>query len=211
LLAAALDTAPGPSVVIPPPARLREIGRVRSPVCSSIVVHANAAITATLANDATMAASIKPLRTVDLESNEMYRSRGLDLLNATGSKMRRSAKEAQGEVERLYGIAKETPDANRQAELRNFADSINDAIQRQKKAGVDLQRFVTIIEGRSAGLGIGTKFDGFDRIDDGNFRASHFNMTAHEAAADFADRLPAIASAESRAADHTVGAVSGCP
>lgn|GEM_PF-3114124 len=210
MLAAALDVAPGPSVVIPPPTRLREIGRVRSSICSSIVVHANAAITTTLANDATMAASIKQLRTVDLESNEMYRSRGLDLLNATGSKMRRSAMEAQAEVELLSSIAKETPDVNRQAELRTFADSINDAIQRQKKAGVDLQRFVTIIEGRSAGLDIGTKFDGFDRIDDGNFRANHFTMTAREAAADFADRLPAIASAESRAADHTLGAVSGC-
>jgi hypothetical protein len=211
LLAALLDAAPtGPTVVIPPPASLREIGRVRSSVCASIVAHANTAIATTLANDQTIAASIKQLRSVDLESNEMYRSRGLDQLNATGSKMRRAAIDAQGEVDRLLGIAKETADPLRQAELRNFADSLADAITRQKKAGVDLQRFVTIIEGRSAGLDVGTTFQGFERIDDGNFRASHFNQTAREAAADFVERLPKIAEAESHAADHTVGAVNGC-
>jgi hypothetical protein len=211
MLAATLDAAPAsPTVVIPPPASLREIGRVRASVCASIVAHANMAIVTTLANDQTMATSIKQLRSVDLESNEMYRSRGLDQLNATGSKIRRAAIDSQAEVDRLRGIAKETADPLRQAELRNFADSLADAINRQKKAGVDLQRFVTIIEGRSAGLDVGTSFQGFERIDDGNFRANHFNQTAREAAADFVDRLPKIAEAESHAADHTVGAVNGC-
>jgi hypothetical protein len=47
MLAAALNAPPaGPTVVIPPPASLREIGRVRSPVCPGIVAHANTAVVA---------------------------------------------------------------------------------------------------------------------------------------------------------------------
>jgi len=225
LLVLALTPTPEPS---PPPmtnSPLKEIGRVRAlPACTTIVVHANSAIDWALRNDNALAVSVNHLKHVDLDANPLSRSRGLNELMGLSRVMRKQAVDAEGEVKRLREIAAASEDATRKEELKTFADALGGAIFRQKRAADDLARFVVITEGRVAKAEAHMDMQtGKDPSQDGAFKPIanapsapyspsplYLNETARDAAIEFEARIALIVADEAKAADHSIGATSGC-
>lgn len=220
-LVAAQPPAPAPSS-----GPLKEIGRVRvSAACGNIVVHANSAISSALRNDATMARTANRLRAMDLESSEMSMHRGLVELDRLAAQLHDDAIHGDGEVKRLRELADKATDPARKAELRAFADSLGGALYRQKKAAADLSGFIAYMQYHEMRTPSETeaKINGASQQDTvmrtpppppayevGMHRTETPNQMAVEAATDFETRLREIAIDESRAADHSEGAVSGC-
>ena len=149
-VAIAAATSPSPAQTTPP-TPLREIGRVRaSAACTAIVVRANSAIGATLRNDQTLSMTIGTLRKVDLDGNLFERTKGLHSLEKLGTDLRMSAAAAEGQITKLRELAAESTDEQRKNDLKSFADALGGALFRQKRIGMDVQRMVLIIEGRTS-------------------------------------------------------------
>lgn len=226
LALASADPSPAPS----PPARhtpLTEIGRVRAlPICTPIVVHANGAITTTLDNDRQLAIMTTNMRNVDFDRlNEMQRRNSIDALMKQASAIRVQSGNADGEVKKLREYAAASPDPNRKAELKAFADAIGGAIYRQKKAAVEFMRDVTIIQGREEAAearSIRARDSGMvetlaeHQISSSPLRAgvpappARYNDTMREIAAALDADTQSILTDEGTAADHSIGATSGC-
>lgn len=226
LLVLALVPSPEPSTPPVSTSPLKEIGRVRAlPACTTIAVHANSAIDSALRNDNALAVSVNRLKHADLDSNALYRSKALNELMTISRDMRKQAVEAEGEVRRLRELAGASEDATRKTELKTFADALGGAVFRQKRAADDLARYVTIVEGRVAtaeaksdmnsdgraggvnGLGRGASGPTFPPYSP---TPLNLNGTAREAAAAFEDKIQLITADEAKAADHSLGATSGC-
>ncbi len=235
LAAPAPLTAESPSPPVPP-SPLKEIGRVQSlSVCSAVVVHANSAIGEALDNDAQLALAINRLRTTDLDStNEITRRNGMNDLSTLAGRIRTGAAAGTGEVKRLREIVATTSDPTRKAELKAFADALGGALARQRKAGVDLDRMLVIIDGRRAVEDVNTT----EMVDErasiaapsvGSRQAIGANPGLmrsavaapgpghepvdgylHDAADDFTARTQVILSDEGIAADHALAATTGC-
>jgi hypothetical protein len=224
LLVLALASTPEPSTPPVTSSPLKEIGRVRAlPACTTLVVHANSAIDSALRNDNALAVSVNRLKHVDLDANALSRSRGLNELMGISRDMRKQAVEAEGEVKRLREIAATSEDATRKEELKAFSDALGGAVFRQKRAADDLARFVVITEGRvakaEAHMDMQTGGDSADGMTKPRANATlppyspsplYLNETAREAAKDFEARIALIVADEAKAADHSVGATSGC-
>ncbi|MGD0474864.1 MAG: hypothetical protein ABSB70_16840 [Candidatus Velthaea sp.] len=227
---AASDPMPAPSA--PPPSPLKEIGHVQSlSVCSSIVVHANSAIAVALDNDRALALTINRLRTTDLDvDNAITRRNGMTDLETLASQIRTSAAAGSAEIKRLRTMAGQTADQNRKTELRAFTDALSGAIARQRKAGTDLARMLAIIDGRRAVEEIDTpdwvaaraavaepeRGETLDREaavirnPAAPTTPSLANPILRDAADDFAQRAQTIFADEGVAADHSLGATTGC-
>ena len=226
VLIAAIITAPAPTATSAPASKpLKEIGHVRaSAVCGNIVVHANSAISSALRNDATLVETVNKLRTVDLESSTLAMQRGIHDLDRLAGELHDDAVHGVGEVKRLREIAEKSTDPTRKAELKAFADSLGGALYRQKKVSMDLSGFVAYLQYRDMSTPDETerKFVTANNSDvnptamtpppnyEGIKRHETLNEMANEAATDFEDRSQDIAVDESKAADHSEGAVSGC-
>src|SRR5580704_18015476 len=106
-----LDPTPAPSAAQPSvtaaPTVLKEIGRVHSSVCGSIVVHANSAISSALRNDTTLLATVRRLRYADLESSGLALERGIEDLDKFAAHLHDEALHGGSEVDRLRQIARE--------------------------------------------------------------------------------------------------------
>ena len=224
LLVLALASTPEPSTPPVASSPLKEIGRIRTlPACTTLVVHANSAIDSALRNDNALAVSVNRLKHVDLDANPLARARGLNELMGISRDMRKLAVEAEGEVKRLREIAATSEDATRKEELKTFADALGGAVFRQKRAADDLARFVVITEGRvakaEAHMDMQTGGDASDGLARPRANAPlpayspsplYLNETAREAAKDFEARIALIVADEAKAADHSIGATSGC-
>jgi hypothetical protein len=225
LLVLALASTPEPSTPPVTSSPLKEIGRVRAlPACTTLVVHANSAIDSALRNDNALAVSVNRLKHVDLDANALSRSRGLNELMGISRDMRKQAVEAEGEVKRLREIAATSEDATRKEELKSFADALGGAVFRQKRAADDLARFVVITEGRVAKAEAHMDMQtGKDPTQDGLFKPAanatlppyspsplYLNETARDAAKEFEAKIALIVADEAKAADHSIGATSGC-
>lgn len=231
LLAVLAVPSPAPSAVAPSP--LKEIGHVESvSVCSAIVVHANAAIGAALDNDADLALTINRLRTTDVDDdNEIKRRNGMNDLATLAGRIRMAAGAGAGEVKRLRAMAAQTAEPTRKAELKAFADALGGAIARQRSAGVDLDRMLAIIDGRRAVEDVNTPEMVGERASIAGLNApgplaanagvmrspvaavttpSRFNDVLRSAADDFSARAQAILGDEGVAAEHSLGATTGC-
>jgi hypothetical protein len=226
---AAPNPEPGPAVS-PAPSALKEIGRVHAlPVCSSIVVHANSAIGVALDNDRDLALTINRLRTTDLEvDNVITRRNGMNALLTLAARIRTSAVAGNGEIKRLRAMAGQTADPARKAELKAFADALGGAIGRQRKAGADLDRMLTIVDGRQAVADADAPdwSQSHSMVADPSRPAlldheagvMHERMGApgqandllRQVADDFQARTQAILTDEGIAADHSLGATTGC-
>jgi hypothetical protein len=225
--------SPAPSSDAPAPSPLKEIGRVQSvSVCSAIVVHANSAISSALDNDQDLALVINRLRTTDLDdSTEIKRRNGMADLSTLAGRIRMSAASGWAEIKRLRTMAAQTAEPTRKTELKKFADALSGAIARQRKAAVDLDRMLTIIDGRRAVEDVDGPDLGEQRaaivadpnrvtsssIDPGLMRnpagppaPSRVDDILRTVAEDFQSRTQAILSDEGTAADHTLGATTGC-
>jgi hypothetical protein len=235
VLLLAVFAAPNPvpaSAAPAPPSQLKEIGHVESlSVCSAIVVHANSAIGAALDNDRDLALTINRLRTTDLDTdNAIARRNGMNDLATLAGRMRFAAAAGTAEIKRLRAMDARTADPTRKAELKAFADALSGAIVRQHKAATDLDAVLAIIDGRRAVEEMNTpeltaqraSIAGPERVDALDREAGvirnpvagpgplHANDMLHAAADDFASRSQAILGDEGVAADHALGATTGC-
>jgi hypothetical protein len=145
--APAANTAPTTSSA---PTPLKEIGRVRAlPACVPIVAHANGAITQALDNDRTLAILTQNLRATDFDKlNFLQRRNAIDALMKQAEAMRVASSAGDVEVKKLREYAVNSPDPQRKAELKAFADALGGALYRQKKAAVEFMRDITIMRGR---------------------------------------------------------------
>jgi hypothetical protein len=224
---------PAPATAAPaPPSALKQIGHVQAlSVCSAIVVHANSAIGSALDNDRDLALTINRLRTTDLDSdNAITRRNGMNDLSTLAGRIRTAAAAGWGEIKRLRAMVAQTADPARKAELKAFSDALAGAIARQRKAGTDLDRMLVIIDGRRAVEEINTpellaqrtsiaatEARGALERDAGTLRnpaapvtPSRVDDMLRGAADDFAARTQDILGDEGAAADHSLGATTGC-
>jgi len=143
----AASTAPTTSSA---PTPLKEIGRVRAlPACVPIVAHANGAISQALDNDRTLAIMTNNLHATDFDKlNMLQRRNAIEALMKQAEAMRVASSAGDVEVKKLREYAVNSPDPQRKAELKAFADALGGALYRQKKAAVEFMRDVTIMRGR---------------------------------------------------------------
>jgi hypothetical protein len=235
---AAPSPVPSPSAPPAPPSPLKEIGHVESlSICSAIVVHANGAINAALDDDADLALTINRLRTTDLDDdNDIKRRNGMNDLWTLAGRIRMSAMAGTAEIKRLRAMAAQTTEPGRKAELKAFADALGGALARQRKAGQDLDHMLAIIDGRRAveqvntqdlvdqraaiagpangALATGNPGQPNDPAVMRNIAAPagpvHANDILRSVADDFQSRSQDILGDEGVAADHSVGATTGC-
>lgn len=228
---AAPAPAPSPSDAAAP-SPLKEIGRVQSlSVCSAIVVHANSAIGAALDNDQDLAITINRLRTTDLDDdNPIKRRNNMNDLQTLAGRMRTTARAGTAEIKRLRAMAAQTTVPARKADLTAFADALGGAIARQRKAAVDLDQALAIIDGRRAVEEINTpELVGERASISGTNQPSAMtpnigvmrnpvaptaptsvNGVLRTMADDYQMRAQAIFGDEGVAADHSLGATTGC-
>lgn len=225
-LVVALASAPAPaSSTAPPPTPLTEIGRTRTaPICTTIVVHANGAITSALDNDRSLAILTTNLKNVDFDRlNELQRRNAINDLMDQAGKIRIAGKAADDEIKKLRAYAKASDDPERKAELKAFADALGGAIYRQTKAANEFMRDVTIMQGRED-AGEAREIRDRDGLqpDTGGMQIAaanrvhvpdgpkSYNQAFRSVAADLSDLATGIAVDEGVAADHSIAATSGC-
>jgi hypothetical protein len=225
-LVVALASAPSPAPnTAPRPTPLTEIGRTRTaPICTTIVVHANGAITSALDNDRSLAILTTNLKHMDFDRlNELQRRNAINDLMDQAGKIRIAGKAADDEIKKLRAYAKASDDPERKAELKAFADALGGAIYRQTKAANEFMRDVTVMQGREdaaeartiAGrdqpppetLGAAAAMTNRAHVPD---PPTSYNQAFRSVAADLADLSTAIAADEGIAADHSIAATSGC-
>lgn len=148
LAAVALSPSPSPSpAATATPAALRVIVTVHSSTaCAEILSHANAAIASALANDTSLAATIKALQAVELDGNVIKHRNGLDDLGDYAKKINLEALAGDAEIKRLRKLAADSTDPQRKKELKTFADWLGGAIWRQRKVARDLNGFVATMD-----------------------------------------------------------------
>ncbi len=183
------------------------------PACTRAVVHANAAIAAALRNDAAIATMLRALRAGNLFEVEQL-----------GGAVQATAATAGTEIVRLRELARD-PDFPNGPGLTGFAAVLESALDRQGKLGTDLAAFTagdgSRLQTRQIGeYGLrgnapavfGPNSSRLSEIlgSDSNDAGSMPTWTARRVADDVANRLPGIASDESRAAERAMGAMSGC-
>jgi hypothetical protein len=132
LSAVAPEASPG---VNPEP--LKEIGRVRalSP-CSTMINHANEAISGTLGNDRALYVLGSTLHRIDLdtEENPAKRRHAVDVFYRLIGAIKGNADEIQHRITQLREQAGASADPARKLELNAFADALTGALDRQKRA-----------------------------------------------------------------------------
>ncbi|MBV8074003.1 MAG: hypothetical protein JO140_01150 [Candidatus Eremiobacteraeota bacterium] len=199
--------------------QLKEIGRVTSnAMCTAIVMRANSAIGATLRNDQTVGIAIQTLRHVDLDThNSIDKRKAMSDIGKLSDELRSSAGSAEEQIKKLREMSEQATDPTRKADLKEFADALGGALNRQKRIGADLARMLVIIEGRDARVEAHRDIAYSNpggltpwRVWDAEFDTMHYNSMARAAAKEVEDRTLSIAADESKAADHIVGAVNGC-
>ncbi|MBV8600772.1 MAG: hypothetical protein JO359_04310 [Candidatus Eremiobacteraeota bacterium] len=199
--------------------QLKEIGRVTTnAMCTAIVMRANSAIGATLRNDQTVGIAISTLRHVDLDThNSIDKRKAMNEIGKLSDDLRTSAGSAEEQIKKLREMSKEATDPTRKEDLKEFADALGGALNRQKRIGADLSRMLVIIDGRDARAEAHRDIAYSNpgnltpwKVWDSEFSTLNYNAMARAAAKEVEDRTLSIAADESKAADHIVGAVNGC-
>lgn len=231
---AALATAPAPAASpSPPPTKLQEIGRVRTSVCTSILVHANGAITQALDNDRDLAIVTANLRATNFDGlSSLQRRNSIDSLMTRTQAVRTNFKAADNEIKMLREMAKASNDAERKAELKAFADALGGALERQKKAAEAFDSAIVILRGRedafeargimnrdrrlaSSGMIPEYKLQQAEAMQAAVApspppRDGEWNKVMHDIAQGLDERVGTIAYDEGVAADHSIAATTGC-
>ncbi len=224
VIALASEPSPAPATTHATP--LQEIGRVRAlPACTPIVVHANGAITQALDNDRGLAIMTNNLRTIDYDKlNLIGRRNAISAIEKQASDIRIAAGQADGEIKRLREYAVTSPDPQRKAELKAFADALGGALLRQKRAANEVMKDITIIQGRgdaAEARGILARDTGMADASPGTRdlvaarpgvagTPASWNDTMRAIASNLEERTGAIVADEGVAADHSIAATSGC-
>ena len=214
----AASTAPTTSSA---PTPLKEIGRVRAlPACVPIVAHANGAISQALDNDRTLAIMTNNLHATDFDKlNMLQRRNAIEALMKQAEAMRVASSAGDVEVKKLREYAVNSPDPQRKAELKAFADALGGAIQRQMRAVEEFDKAVVVMEGREAALearGLSTQrgdavlhsYQPPSYATDAD--APKWNGAMQDIAADLDSRELSVLKDEGVAADHSIAATTGC-
>jgi hypothetical protein len=225
-LVVALASTPSPvpaSTARPTP--LTEIGRVRTtPICTTIVVHANGAITSALDNDRALAILTTNLMNTDFDRlNSLQRRNAIEEMMKQAGNIRINGKLADGEIKQLRAMAQASTDPARKAELKAFADALGGAIYRQTKVAAEFMRDVTIVQGREDAREVrdirernNPPPEGLASMSMASQRAGmpdppkSYNQVMRSVAADLSDLSTGIIADEGVAADHSIAATSGC-
>jgi hypothetical protein len=225
IVVALAAAAPAPAVSESPrPTPLTEIGRVRAlPACVPIVAHANGAITSALENDRTMAIITVNLRNTDFDRlNFIQRRNAIEALMKQAEEIRKASKAADAEIKRLREYAVNSPDPQRKAELKTFADALGGAIYRQQKAATEFMRDVTIMRGREEAAeakDLMANNPGSPKDPNAAARAAayptaspspEYNRQMRYISETLDDLSKNILLDEGIAADHSIAATSGC-
>lgn len=236
LLAAALSisaTSVAPSPTVGPP--LREIGHVRaSAYCAELALHANTAISAALRNDFIVIQAIDKMRKAKLDANVITRRNTLTALGDLAKDLRARAVAGDREADKLREYAAKSKDPDQQKELKEFADALGGALYRQKQMANDLNGMLAtfdyhemkptpdemlIMQAGMPGAGTvinpaqgkGSKVNNLRSGTPSNSNEQNSDSDlARIAAEDFQKRSFDVTTDESIAANHAVGAVSGC-
>jgi hypothetical protein len=225
-LVVALASTPSPvpaSTARPTP--LTEIGRVRTtPICTTIVVHANGAITSALDNDRQLAILTTNLLNTDFDRlNSLQRRNAIEDMMKQAGNIRINGKVADGEIKQLRAMALASTDPARKAELKAFADALGGAIYRQTKVAAEFMRDVTIMQGREDAKEVRDIRERNNPPPEGAASMSmvsqragmpdppkSYNQVMRSVAADLTDLTTGIIADEGVAADHSIAATSGC-
>ncbi len=149
VVALASDPAPAASSA-PRPTPLTEIGHVQArPICATIVAHANGAITQTLDNDRALAIMTVNLKQTNFDAlNVLQRKNAEEAIEKQADAVRMNYHAADEEIKRLRELAAASSDPERKAELKEFADALGGALNRQRKAAAAVVSAITIVHGR---------------------------------------------------------------
>lgn len=201
---------------------LHEIGHtaITDVVCANVVVHANSAIAATLHDDDALARALAKLRSANFEDDSPGKRSALNDLGRIAAEIDDNATHGVGEAHRLATLAGDAP-ADHAAELRTFAASLGDALDRQGKISSELGGFVASFENRDLRGVASETSDTPARIagrslatppPHGNFGGGQTSPTtlARGLANDIERLLVDIARDEAKAADRAEIAVTGC-
>lgn len=223
----AVTATPAPAPVPP----LKEIGHVRATAaCAELALHANTAISSALRNDTVIAETIDKLQNVKLDGNTITRRNSLQALGDYAKDLRARAVSGDREVQKLREIAEKTTDPVQKKELKAFADTLGGALYRQKKVANDLNGLLAAfdyhdmkptaeeLQQNEMAAGSATDNRRVPLVESNNsvrggsvFNEKHTDTElAGFAASDFQLRLPDISNDEALAANHAVGATSGC-
>ena len=195
---------------------------MRTSVCSTIVVHANSAIDDALANDSDLHALIVHLATANINNaTTLDKHNQLNALANAASKLRETAISGEEEVRRLRALAANSPEP-RKTELKEFADAIGGALYRQRVMAIDAQRAVVVQQGReeaqsqsefTAGMNahpVNTLGQEMNPNAVTTLAGADYDKVFKAIAAEFVDRAKLVAIDEGVAADHGLGATTGC-
>ena len=227
-------SVPAQPVLAPPATPAPVLAPIRSlrpdsPFCTRLVVHANAAIAAALRNDETIGALLRALRQTGYAAQQGQgdpdRVTGLFDVDRLATALRVTSSGAAGEIARLRDLAK-APDFATGPALGGFADALASVLARQGKLGADLSALTSGSASRLQTRHVGefgghenspgvfgpsssrlSEILGSDASDDG---AVPVAWTARRIADDVANRIPAISTDETHAAEREMGALSGC-
>ena len=228
LVGTSVSTVASPAPGAAPPTKLQEIGRVRSqPICAPIVVHANSAIGDAIGNDGALTILQSRLRNADYDgANVIVRRKMISEFTEIAKEIRESSLAGDAEVKRLRELASASADATRKGELKAFADALGGALARQKKIALDLDKAMTVYDGRLAQYEAHQEMSAASN--DPQFRPHNsatfasvnatptplplplFNPMMRDLDKDLNARLDDVAADEGIAADHSIGATTGC-
>jgi hypothetical protein len=222
---AGLGAAPQPQpAASEEPTPLKEIGRVRTSVCSTIVVHANSAIDDALADDSDVHALIAGLAGANMDdATELKRHNTYHDLELAAAKLRETALDGEAEVRRMRALAADSPEP-RKSDLKAFADAIGGALYRQRMMAIDAQRLLAVQQGRESRAEVATQTAADppslnNRAPNTNQAPAPLPLAApagsvdqafRSVAAEFVERTKLITADEGVAAGHSLGATTGC-
>jgi hypothetical protein len=232
LVALASDPSPAASLAPAAPTPLTEIGHTHAlPVCTTIVAHANGAISAALENDRGLAILAVNLRATDFDRlNSLQRRNAIEALLDQASSVRLGARAAYDEIKRLREYARTSSDATRKTELKAFADALGGALARQDKAATDFVASVVVINGRQDRAEAATMTDNISATSATNaqqpvgytqqpqlhvggappVQPGEFDKVFAQIGAALNEQTAGILQDEGVAADHSLAATTGC-
>ncbi len=218
-----------PAAAAAAPSPLREIdhGAITQNVCANVVVHANAAIAASLRADDALARAVRRLRSLGFDEGEFAQRAVIGDVVRLGATAGDLSLHGSEETKRLMALAE--GGAPHAEHLRAFADALASALEREHKmsdllaglpatldvralreapAGLNApgnERIASTGFGRVAGRGPGTDVAG-------SFGGRLPSATAvvRATASDLEARLLEVSKDETRAAARAEGAVTGC-
>ncbi len=226
----ALASNPAPAATSAPrPTPLTEIGHVQArPICATIVAHANGAITQTLDNDRTLAIMTVNLRQTNFDGlNVLQRKNAEEAIEKQADAIRMNYHAADEEIKRLRELAAVSSDPQRKAELKEFADALGGALNRQRKAAAAVVAAITIVHGREEAAET-EQIMAENNHPPQTVQAQQiaqqaqsnaalppappvsYNSTYREVASRLSDLNQGIMVDEGTAADHSIQATSGC-